>query len=282
MSAVQVQDTIVNVFRACDGTGTGSIPTKTLVQLMQLLNWSDDRIQDLIGAYGKGNEDTIRYEEFFQWLFVGSVMVQDSSGVFPSISTASASQVPILPALSLDSTHPLTAVLLIPALADRLASLAELLKNDPKAPASVDRVGSLPLHLALRSKQPLEVVTILLQAYPEAAKCKDQFGSLPLHLALTGDATSSEGATYLLRAYPEAASVRDEASGMLPLHLALMQRCSVSFLSFLTALLEAYPDGSLAKAPSGHRPIQLAVYLAHGPDALEELLKAAWKAQLQK
>lgn len=266
-----MQDSVIAVFRKCDVNGTGCIHTSTLRRLLRVLNesyWSDANIQVLIDAHGKSDGDMMCYEDFFQWLFLDSCVMLRT----PSLPS---------PMLHLDSWSALMAVLQS-QLPGQAEAVARLLREKPEAASTLDSSGNLPVHTALRTKQPVEVLRLLLQAHPQGVRAQDEFGSLPLHLALSGDTSPSEVVADLVRFYPAGASVVDQASGMLPVHLALLQKRSEALVGVLKALLEAYVEGSVAKAPSGDRPIQLAVYLNHGPGVMEEILKAAWKCQAQQ
>ena len=66
------------------------------------------------------------------------------------------------------------------------AWLKELLAKDPvKASREVDSGGWLPLHWALKTQGPPDVIAALLDANKEAAGQKTTMGKLPLHLAVT-------------------------------------------------------------------------------------------------
>jgi len=209
----------------------------------------------------------IFYEDFFRWLFLDGAMQSVQSPSSPSVFR--------------ESMHPFTAAFQMPT-PERAQAVSRLLLEQPEVASTVNAKGSLPIHLALRSRQPLEVLRLLVQAYPQGAQAQDEFGSLPLHLALSGDGASSEIAFELLRLHPEGARTADPVNSMLPIHLALMLDRSAPILRLVQALLEAHVHGSIAKAPSGDRPIHLAVYLDHGPDVMEEILKAAWKCHQQQ
>lgn len=283
---MSLQDGIVAVFQKCDDNRTGCIHTKTLRELMRLLNnsvWTDTRVQELLDSYGKGDADLIYYEEFFQWLFVDVVAVADASGALsPAFQTSAAHQLPQASLAPLHSNHPLSQALSVSPPGERAVAVTKMLKERPELASAVDSKGYLPLHEALLSRQPAEVSAMLLKAYPEGARVLDKFGSLPLHTALSGDGASSDLATEIFKVYPEASSIRDQATGMLPIHMALMQRSTLPLQSLLSDLLQAYPAGSMAPAPSGDRPIQLAVHLDHGPVVMQELFQVAWQTQLQK
>lgn len=256
---------------------------------MRMLNeevWNEAHSQELLDAWGKGgDDDAICYEDFFQWLFSDGSMIPCVAGaVAPTCGTDVAPKLmqASSPTVAVDPTHPIAAVLVLQPAEDRAAAMAKLLREKPEAASSVDLHGNLPVHLALQTRQPSEVSNLLLQAYAEGAKVRDRFGSLPLHLALSGGSSSSPVVAQLVQIYPEGAGIRDDASGMLPIHLSLMQSELGALPGLVKMLLDAYPDGSIARAPSGDTPIQLAVYLDRGSEVMEEILKAAWKTQWRK
>lgn len=289
---MQLADDIVGIFRKCDVAKTGAISTGALRQLLQMLNkdvWSDQKIDYLLSASGLERGGCIRYEDFFTWLFSSEehALMQRSLGESaPAPEIAAARGVSATPAspLAWDDAHPLSALVNETAPAERAEAVAKFLKQQPQVASTPDAQGKLPLHLALETGQPQELTRTLLQAHPEAAGVRDRYGSLPIHSALSGNGSSNGSVADLLRAYPAGASSKDDATGMLPVHLLLMQSgpSPAQLKVVLQQLLEAYPEGSLAKAPSGDRPIQLAVYLDRGTDVFEEILKHAWKTQLSK
>jgi hypothetical protein len=61
-----------------------------------------------------------------------------------------------------------------------------------------------PLHVAIRSSAPVEVVTALLEAYPDATTIRNDNNDLPCHSACYAG-ISSEGMKMLLRCNPDAA-----------------------------------------------------------------------------
>lgn len=244
-----MHDNCVTIFRKFDVNRTGRISSKMMCELLQMLDsqlWPVARILKLLEDYGQGHEEFIQYEDFFRWLFVDNDKPLHSQQ--PSLNMSG-------------------------------------IRVSPKAATRDQMVraeGSIALHVALKTSQPVEISKTCLQECPEGAKLCDSYGTLPIHMALTGDGASSSIIDALLEIYPEGAGIVDEATGMLPIHLALMQKRSEELVSVLKVLLKAYPEGSTIAAPSGDKPIQLAVYLDHGPDVMEEILKAAWLTQMRK
>jgi len=161
----------------------------------------------------------------------------------------------------------------------KVSAVEELLRTRPEVAMIQDAQGKLPLHLALRSGQPKDVVKLLLRANPNAAAAQDRYGALPLHIALSTGNTAYDVIADVLEAYVAGAGVEDKASGLLPVHLALMHNVPELPASLIKELLEAYPAGSLAKSPSGDTPMKLVMHFDHGSAVMEEVLKAAWKTK---
>jgi ankyrin repeat protein len=90
--------------------------------------------------------------------------------------------------------------------------------KDQEAQADWFVIRHLPLHIALFSSAPAEVVFALLSAFPKATMKKDRYGRCPLHFAAQYQAPV-EVVSALLFIYPEAARKKDKF-GYLPLHIA--------------------------------------------------------------
>jgi ankyrin repeat protein len=73
-----------------------------------------------------------------------------------------------------------------------------------------------PLHVAIRSGAPVEVVTALLEAYSEATTIQDYNNELPCHFACSYG-ISSEGMKMLLRCNPDALDAITNTGGS-PMH----------------------------------------------------------------
>jgi hypothetical protein len=296
---MSICERVIAAFKECDVQGTGCVTVDVLRALLISLNnaaWSDAKLDQLLAAFGVADAKTIRYDEFFRWLYSSRKPEAVQSPQTPDAKTTAAREAPItasssaqnetnragLLAPSLDPSTPLGAALSRQEPEEKANAVAELLKSQPEVASATDAHGRRPLHLALRMGQPREVVKMLLEADLQAAAVQDIYGSLPLHVALSVSSTSNETVLDILQAHAEGASVVEKSSGMLPIHLALMRSGPGFHADVIKALLEAHPSGSLAKAPSGDRPIQLAVYLDRGQAVMQELLKAAWKFQLTK
>jgi hypothetical protein len=85
------------------------------------------------------------------------------------------------------------------------SALAVIL-HSPHYTKRVDPMIGLPLNVAIHKGAPVEVVTVLLEAYSDATTIPNHNNYLPCHLgSYTG--ISSEGMKMLLRCNPDAAGV---------------------------------------------------------------------------
>lgn len=73
---------------------------------------------------------------------------------------------------------------------------------DPKEKSKI-KWSQLPLHLAIVSGAPAQIIASLVTVYPDALRCRDDQQMLPIHLALRYDA-SDDIVVYLLLKFPEA------------------------------------------------------------------------------
>ena len=131
--------------------------------------------------------------------------------------------------------------------------------------------GMLPLHEALSSRAPLQVIQALIDAYPEGARAASLGGGrLPLHRAAMHQAPV-EVVQALMDAYPEGAQMAD-SGGRLPLHWAAEMQAPVEVVF---ALLDAYPEGARTAGNGGRLPL-------HGaggtPDSKVEVVQALLNA----
>ena len=76
----------------------------------------------------------------------------------------------------------------------------------------------LPIHAAVLSDAPIEILEVLLKAYKDGAKSQDDHGMLPIHLALKKHADPDK-INLFLAAYPECIKV-ENYDGMTPVQQA--------------------------------------------------------------
>jgi hypothetical protein len=136
----------------------------------------------------------------------------------------------------------------------RAAVVAAVLAAHPKATATKDAAGKLPLHLAISAQHDAASIVVLLAAHPGAATTVDGAGKLPLHLAITAKYDAAT-ITVLLAAHPGAASTADGA-GKLPRHLAITAKYDAAII---TVLLAAHPGAATTADGAGKLPLQLAM-----------------------
>jgi ankyrin repeat protein len=158
-----------------------------------------------------------------------------------------------------------------------------VLKSYPEAAKQINRVGKLPLHMALRDccSSP-EAIQALLSAYPQAAKSLDGDGMLPLHHACLVGVSETSIVTNLIETYPASVQFpvipRDEKDKVYPIHLA-MRHTVESGRAFNTQneiiylVLEKYPDAAkLRDAHVGLYPFHLALLTRRPVNILKKLM----------
>ena len=139
-----------------------------------------------------------------------------------------------------------------------------LLELYPGAVHERDKLGNLPLHLALYNRADPELVLRLLEMNPEAAcEAARSGGGLPLHCALESKAQPDLAVVRrLLALYPQAVHTAN-SYGAMPLHIALGHTAPAPALIGL--LVAAHPnavcqgDSSGAEQANGSLPLHLAL-----------------------
>jgi hypothetical protein len=91
---------------------------------------------------------------------------------------------------------------------DWKTALAVIL-HSPHYTKTADSREGLPLHVAILSGAPVEVVSTLLEAYPDATTTQNRYNSLPCHYACYAG-ISSEGMKMLLRCNPDAVDAAND------------------------------------------------------------------------
>jgi Ankyrin repeats (3 copies) len=117
---------------------------------------------------------------------------------------------------------------------------------------------NLALHEACNHQAPLELVRLLLHIHPQAVSLPGQWGYLPLHFAVCSRAPTNVVAT-LLETYPSATRHADNSEHKLPLHLAAKWGASPEVLLLL---LTVYPKAALAKDAADKTPLDHAMFVA--------------------
>lgn len=110
---------------------------------------------------------------------------------------------------------------------------------------------SLPLHMALRRKAPVQVIQALVEHYPTSTRSREYYGMTPLHVACQSGVTL-DVVQLLVEQCPEAVKTPD-LLGLLPLHLAcLSEACR---RDVIVCLLEAHPPSLQVRDQKGFLPL---------------------------
>jgi hypothetical protein len=112
---------------------------------------------------------------------------------------------------------------------------------------------ALPIHKALCSKPPLNVVESLLAAYPDSVKVTDErWGRLPIHMALLNNA-NAQILKLLVMSFPRSVQMAEKKDGRVPLHLA----CLFGSPYEVSLLLTADERAIKARDRLGKTPLEL-------------------------
>lgn len=118
----------------------------------------------------------------------------------------------------------------------------------------------LPLHIAVRSRLPDDVILYILNKYPEACAKQDSQGRVPLHYAISNFAPLSI-IQKLIHTCPASASAADFL-GWTPLHVAANTARSAAMVELC---IEASPESVVAYTKKGNTPL-MAANNGNGPD----------------
>lgn len=119
----------------------------------------------------------------------------------------------------------------------------------------------LPLSIAIRSRQPDEVIFSLLDKYPDSASIQDSLGRVSLHYAISNHA-SMDVIRRLLTVCPSASNAGD-ALGWTPLHVAANMARSAEMVE---ELLKHGPEAVVSSTKKGNTPLMCA-QMSTGPDS---------------
>ena len=116
--------------------------------------------------------------------------------------------------------------------------------------------GSLPLHVAARYSNSVDLIRELVNLYPDALKLKNKSLEIPLHvLGSNGNPAVPEIVNVFVQAAPE--TVKEENNeGSFPLHVFASSR-NIFDSSSIATLIDAYPE-ALRFSNSDGRPIDIA------------------------
>lgn len=145
-----------------------------------------------------------------------------------------------------------------------------LLKSEPAShPMTAEQHNlDLPLHTALSSKAPEELLLHILLSNEDAAYWKGRGSNIPLHIATTKNA-SADVIERLIRIYPQGLDVRNE-SGLTPREIGHSDPCALqSIMRPTSCWLEALGDEELEEIQDS-RLMSLSRKVDMGLDTLKE------------
>jgi len=129
-----------------------------------------------------------------------------------------------------------------------------LLSHSPEAASQCDEEDDLPLHLALYSGAPDDVIMVLLDCYPEGASARNAYRMLPLHVSYK----RPEICYRLVKLYPEGLpGVEPDGDGNLPMHLVCM--CPEADLKLVKLLFKQDPNALRHTRRDGRLPLHCVV-----------------------
>eukprot|EP01043_Picozoa_sp_COSAG02_P058199 COSAG02_NODE_7202_length_3121_cov_80.140635_1_plen_882_part_10 len=157
-----------------------------------------------------------------------------------------------------------------------MAVLQRILSLAPEGAAAADAREQLPLHVALKHRQPIQALRLLLDAYPAAAVHPDEDGHIPLHIVLRQKPFRRDVFAMLLTCNDRATQVKN-AEGDYALHMAAALGVPVEAVKAIHA---AFPGAiELPNDKSGSLPLHLAVSSLAMPEVyLRELVDFLIKA----
>ena len=114
-----------------------------------------------------------------------------------------------------------------------------------------DESGKLPIHIACRSKAPVEVLALLVEHDTATLQMADRTGTLPLHECCCG-AVDYSSVRFLVEKGDFANLAARNQEGALPQHLL----CESTNPSLRTVhyLIQSYPEAVAAQTNAGHYP----------------------------
>jgi hypothetical protein len=175
-------------------------------------------------------------------------------------------------------------------LADQADPAADAIAQADEAAANIEQEarkrkdGDLLLHLAIKGKASLDVVSKLLEAYPGGVRERDKDGNLPLHLAIKGKATVYEcelncgyRGTETEVAAHEQGSCRNRsaaADAAEPAPAPALPSAPEPAWDVVSKLLEAWPDGAREKDTGRDLPLHVAIHNTAPLEVVGALLEA--------
>ena len=244
---------------AWGGTGPDSLPVIQLLvnknpESLSLKDGDEETVLTLMAKYGRTSPESIAF-----------VLQQDPKAIFRDRDEREGSA-PLHYAVS--SVH-----------GENSTVYAPILKSDPAAAEKIDKLGRLPIHIALsQCCVSFELIKDLIKAYPLGAALHDGEGFTPLHHACQAGVSDVDIVKLLLETAPK--SVQQYASvkgrkGPLPLHLALQSQAqSETTDEVVSMLLKEYPDAAREKNPDTNlASLPSAILAQRSIDVLRKLMR---------
>ena len=154
-----------------------------------------------------------------------------------------------------------------------------ILEYDPKAAEKINRIGKLPLHVALeRCCVPLSLVQDLIEAFPQGATLRDGEGYTPLHHVANVGVSDMEIVKLLIKRAPKSlkhrATMKKGEEGPLPFHLAMRSEADRDMMNKIISLfLKEYPEAALTLDPgTSLQPLATALMMNRSPKILKKLM----------
>lgn len=258
IDATDADDALPLHLAAWGGTGPDSLPVLELLvnknpEALSLKDGDEETVLMLMAKYGRTSPDAIAF-----------VLQRDPEAIFRDRDEREGST-PLHYAVS--SAHGVNSTIYAP-----------ILKSDPTAAEKIDKLGRLPIHVALsQCCVSFELIKDLIQSYPLSAALHDGEGFTPLHHACQAGVSDIEIVKLLLETAPK--SVQQYASlkgskGPMPLHLALESQPQSEMMDKLVSiLLKEYPDAARVKNPDTNlASLPSAILAQRSIDVLRKLM----------
>ena len=117
------------------------------------------------------------------------------------------------------------------------------------------RDGAYPLHMAVESNAPLDVIEMMVKEAEEVLLLTNKFGETPLQVALKNKAMD-DVVEVLLKYAPKAIYMSDSIQGNTPVHTAASVGCSARVAK---GLLETNQEAIRQTNAQGLTPLELAI-----------------------
>lgn len=253
-----------------------------------------DEIKSTSSTEGKHSQEKDRSMELYQALENGSwkVLYERLLALKESTDVEKIAEILAIPHHDYESTLLHTAVWKAPpALTKVIMDMVSSLKDPSTLCLALDADGNTPLHLCcanlpLSNNNTVDVSVMkrLANAAPSALRLANEFGDTPMHMLVSSpvccnedghnddDESAAEEAVSCLLGIDENVCRLQDATGALPLHIAL--GCG-AHEAVLMKLLEAAPTVATAKDELGMLPLHYCAAKGKTPLAVVDLLMEA-------